>query len=223
MNAEIEGYIERHIEKEPPFLHRLERETNLKRVNGRMCSGHIQGRLLKMLTRMVSPQKVLELGTFTGYSALCIAEGMPEGGTLVTVEKEDELEDAIREAIEEGRRELGCGVSILLKIGEALDVCREYPDESFDMMFIDADKREYPEYYREAKRLVREGGYIIADNTLWDSHVVEEDRHDRQTEGIREFNRLVARDPDLDRVIIPFRDGLTLIRKRTKHDMNLLR
>lgn len=211
MSPELEAYIERHIEREPDHLDRLERETNLRRINGRMCSGHIQGRILKMFTLMIRPKRVLELGTFTGYSALCIAEGLPSDATLLTVELEDELEEAIREAF--ARAE--AGKRITLRIGDALEVCRRLPDASFDMVFIDADKRQYPQYYLEAKRLLRPGGFMLADNTLWDSHVVEEGRRDSQTEGVREFNRLAAEDPETETVIIPVRDGISIIRKRT--------
>lgn len=210
MSPELEAYIEEHIEKEPAHLKKLERETNLQRVNGRMCSGHIQGRLLKMLTRMINPKNVLELGTFTGYSALCIAEGMSSDTSLTTIEIEDELEEPIIQAFAQAGEN-----KITLRIGDALHICREYKDETFDLIFIDADKREYPSYYREAKRLLVPGGYILADNTLWDSHVVETDRHDPQTEGVREFNRLVAADTDMETVIIPVRDGISILRKRT--------
>lgn len=209
MTPELESYIERHIEKEPENLSRLERQTNLQRVNGRMCSGHIQGRLLKMLTGMINPRRALELGTFTGYSALCIAEGLKPGATLVTIEKEDELEDAILQAFAESEY----GAPITLRIGDALEVCREFPDDSFDLIFIDADKRQYPQYYGEAKRLLTPGGYILADNTLWDSHVVEPERQDPQTRGVKKFNDMVAADPDMEVVILPIRDGLTIIRK----------
>lgn len=211
MTPELEAYIESHIESEPVHLRRLERETNLRRVNGRMCSGHLQGRLLKMLARMINPKRALELGTFTGYSALCLAEGMQPGTTLTTVELEDELEEPILSAFREAGEE-----KITLRIGDALEICREFPDEYFDLIFIDADKREYPAYYREAKRLLAPGGFIIADNTLWDSHVVEAGRNDPQTTGIREFNDLAARDADMETAIIPVRDGISLIRKRTK-------
>lgn len=211
MTPDLEAYIERHIDPEPPILKRLESETNLRRINGRMCSGHIQGRLLKMLTRMVAPKKVLELGTFTGYSALCIAEGLPPDGSILTIELEDELEEDILEVF--SRSEFG--KKIKLRIGDALEVCRTLPDESFQLIFIDADKRQYPQYYREAKRLLSPGGFIIADNILWDGHVTEKDRRDRQTEGVREFNRIAAEDPDMETVIIPVRDGLSIIRKRT--------
>ena len=205
----LEDYIERHIDREPEYLRRLERDTNLQRVNGRMCSGHLQGRLLKMLTRMIRPKDVLELGTFTGYSALCIAEGLPDDGRLTTVELEDELEEPILGAFEES----GLGDRIELRIGDALEICSLFAAESFDMIFIDADKREYPEYFREAKRLVRRGGYILADNILWDGHVTEEDRHDRQTEGIREYNRLALEDPEFETVILPVRDGISILRR----------
>ena len=218
MTPELESYIERHIEEEPEYLHQIERNTNLQRINGRMCSGHIQGRLLKMLTMMIAPKRVLELGTFTGYSALCIAEGLKPGASLVTIEADDEIEDTIRENFKMSP----AGEKIELRIGKALDICQEFPDEYFDMIFIDADKREYPQYYREAKRLLTSGGYIIADNILWDGHVTDADRHDRQTEGIREFNRLCAADKEMASVIIPVRDGISIIRKQTKHEVQAL-
>lgn len=207
---DLEDYIEDHIHREPEYLERLERDTNLQRVNGRMCSGRLQGRVLKMLTSMVRPLRALELGTFTGYSALCIAEGLPEGGHLTTIELEDELEEPIREAF----RVSGLEDRIDLIIGDAIEVCQKMEPGSYDMIFIDADKREYPRYFTEAKRLIAPGGFILADNTLWDGHVAETDRTDRQTEGIREFNRLAATDPDLETVILPVRDGVSIIRKR---------
>lgn len=210
MTPELEAYIEAHIERESPVLRDLERATNLRRVNGRMCSGHVQGRLLKMLTRMINPERALEMGTFTGYSALCIAEGLRENGRLTTIEVEDELEDEIREEFAKSEH----GGKIELVIGDALEVSRRLPSESFGLIFIDADKREYPAYYAEAKRLLVPGGYIIADNILWDSHVVEAGRHDRQTEGVREFNKTAASDPDMEVAIIPMRDGLSIIRKK---------
>lgn len=217
MTPELEAYIEQHIEREPANLRRLEKATNLQRVNGRMCSGHIQGRLLKMLTRMIAPRRVLELGTFTGYSALCIAEGLGPEGVLTTVEADDELEEAILGAFAESEE----GKKITLRIGDALTVCHDFADASFDMIFIDADKRQYPDYFREADRLLAPGGYILADNTLWDSHVAEEGRNDRQTLGIKEFNRLAALHPDYETVIVPLRDGLSILRKRTKREGGL--
>lgn len=209
MDSFLEHYIEAHISAEPDCLRSIERTTNLQRINGRMCAGHIQGRMLKMFTRMISPRRVLELGTFTGYSALCIAEGLPEGGRLVTVEADDELQETILSNFSRSN----AGERIELVVGDALEVCRRWGDGEFDMVFIDADKRQYPEYYREAKRLVRPGGYILADNILWDGHVAEADRHDRQTLGVREFNDMVASDPDVEVAIIPVRDGLSIIRR----------
>lgn len=210
MTPQLEDYVCGHIEREPEALRQLERATNLRRVNGRMCSGHLQGRLLKMLTRMAAPKLALELGTFTGYSALCIAEGLPDGARLITVEHDDELEDDLRATF--GASPLG--ERIELRIGDALTIARSLPDGLFGLIFIDADKRQYPAYYAEAKRLLAPGGYIIADNVLWDGHVADPARRDPQTEGVREFNRLAAEDPDMETVILPLRDGLSIIRKQ---------
>ena len=217
---ELEEYIALHTSAEPSELRRIERESNLRMVHGRMCSGHIQGRLLKMLVQMIRPRRVLELGTFTAYSALCIAEGLaeawPEGKgpeespRLLTVEANDEFEDFIRENL--ARSPFGSYVD--LHIGEALGLMRSLPDRSFDLIFIDADKRSYSRFYEEAMRLLDEGGYILADNTLWDGRVADGKHHDPQTLGIIEFNRLVASDPRSEQVILNIRDGLTLIRKR---------
>ncbi len=208
----IEEYIENNSSPEPAYLSHLERESNLRLLHGRMCSGHIQGRLLKLLVCMLKPVRVLELGTFTGYSALCIAEGLSEtgdDGILTTVESNDELEDFLNRNF----RESGYGDRIRLIIGDALKSMEEMESGSVDLIFMDADKRQYPEYYLEAKRLLRRGGYIFADNTLWDGHVIEERRHDAQTAGIVRFNEMVAGDEGVEKVILPIRDGLTLIRK----------
>lgn len=208
---ELDSYVDAHSEPEPAILSQLTRESNLRLVNGRMCSGHLQGRLLKMLTRLVAPKLALELGTFTGYSALCIAEGLSENGRLITIEVDDELEDFIRNQF--SRSPLG--EKIDLRIGPAIDICRSLPDESVDLIFIDADKRQYPEYLEEAARLLRPGGLAIADNTLWSGHVTDPayDR-DPQTRGVRKFNDLAASRQDFETVVLPFRDGMTLIRKR---------
>lgn len=214
MNYEIESaldaYVDAHISAEPEHLKKLTRESNLRLVNGRMCSGHLQGRLLKMLTRLCSPRLALELGTFTGYSALCIAEGLPEEGRLVTVEVDDELEDFIRRQFEASEY----GKKIELRIGPALEICRTFHDKSVDMIFIDANKREYPDYLKEAERILRPGGLIIADNTLWSGHVCDPAyANDHQTAGVKEFNDLAASHPAFETVILPFRDGITLLRK----------
>lgn len=210
MDFALESYIRNHIDKEPDHLRRLDRLTNIRLINGRMCSGHIQGRLLKMLVEMVNPKRALELGTFSGYSALCIAEGMAEDSELHTFEIDDELEDFIREAFASTPH----GKKITLHIGDAAGEIAGWEKESFDLIFIDADKREYCDYYRLCLPLLRKGGYMIADNTLWDGHVVEEaGKHSPQTLGIMAFNDMVASDPTVEKVIIPLRDGLTIIRK----------
>lgn len=206
----IEDYARSHSDPEPECLRRIERLSNTRLIHGRMCSGHLQGRLLKMLTEMIRPKLVVELGTFSAYSAICIAEGLDPEGRLVTIEHNDELEDFIRERLEES----GFADKVELRIGDAIGCLSEFPDASVDMMFIDADKRSYAAYYEEAMRIVRPGGFIIADNTLWDGHVIDPayDR-DPQTIGIRRFNNLVAADSRVEKVILPLRDGLTLIRR----------
>ena len=207
----LEVYARRHSDPEPAVLKRIERLSNTRLVHGRMCSGHIQGRLLKMLTEMVRPRLVVELGTFSAYSAICIAEGLPVGGHLVTIEHNDELEDFIRERLSES----GIEERVSLRIGDAMDRLSEFAPESVDMMFIDADKRSYCDYFAEAMRIVRHGGFIVADNTLWDGHVIDPQyEKDPQTAGIRHFNDLVASDDRVEKVMLPLRDGLTLIRKK---------
>lgn len=210
MTEDLIKYAEQHSDAEPENLYQLERATNLQLLNGRMCSGHLQGRLLKMLVTMIRPQRVLELGTFSGYSALCIAEGLEPTAELHTVETDDELEDFIRNSFGTSPH----GKKIALHIADALAYMAEQKAESFDLIFIDADKKQYPEYYEESLRLVRKGGYIIADNTLWDGHVLHDaPPGDRQTAAICRFNDMVAADPRVEKVMIPLRDGLTLIRK----------
>lgn len=206
----IEDYARSHSDPEPECLRRIERLSNTRLIHGRMCSGHLQGRLLKMLTEMIRPKLAVELGTFSAYSAICIAEGLDPEGRLVTIEHNDELEDFIRERLEES----GFADKVELRIGDAVRCLSEFTDASVDMMFIDADKRSYTSYYEEAMRIVRRGGFIIADNTLWDGHVIDPayDR-DPQTIGISRFNDLVAADSRVEKVMLPLRDGLTIIRR----------
>lgn len=206
---DLDDYLRAHTSPQGAALDELERQTNLRLVNGRMCSGHVQGRLLKMLVAMARPKRILELGTFSGFSALSLAEGLPPEGKLVTIEADDELEDMIRQALATHP----AGERVELLIGDALDLMRQRPDGEFDMIFIDADKRQYPQYYAEAKRLTSPGGFIVADNTLWDGHVADPRRHDPQTVGIREFNRLAVEDHGVEAVMVPLRDGLTIIRR----------
>lgn len=207
---DADEYIKAHIDAEPDYLHRLWRDTQLRLSYGQMASGHIQGRLLKMLTRMIRPRTVVELGTFSGYSALCIAEGLDEGAQLHTFEIYDEQEDFTRPWLE------GSPLSdkIHLHIGDAL---RILPPMGLhpDMAFVDADKRHYVDFYEMLLPMMPVGAYILADNTLWYGHVTEDEtrQSDRQTIGIKAFNDHVARDPRVEKVIVPVRDGLTLIRK----------
>jgi predicted O-methyltransferase YrrM len=206
----VESYILAHTEPEPDYLYRLWRATNIHLLHGRMASGHLQGRLLKMLVQMIRPKNVLEIGTFSGYSALCMAEGLDEDGRIYTFEINDEQEDFTRPWI------AGSPYADKVKfiIGDAIT---EAPRLGivFDMAFIDGDKRTYLETYEMALSVVRQGGFILADNTLWDGHVVDAAYdHDAQTVGVRTFNDHVAADPRVEQVILPLRDGLTLIRKR---------
>ena len=208
MSETIDEYILAHIDKESDYMHRLWRATHLHLLYGRMASGHLQGRLLKMLVGMVRPKLVLEIGTYSGYSGLCIAEGLPEGGHLHTVEINDEQEDFTLPWFENSPYK----DKITMHIGDALEVVPQL-GLMFDMAFIDGDKRKYVEYYEMVMEHLNEGGYILADNTLWDGHVVEEQTHDAQTEGIRRFNDHVAKDDRVEKVILPLRDGLSIIRK----------
>ena len=205
----IEEYISAHIEDESALLRDLYRETNLRLLNPRMASGHIQGRLLKMLVSMVKPQLILEIGTFTGYATLCMAEGLEGDAVIHTVEIDDELEDFIRKGFDRSP----FADRIRLHIGNALNIVPELGLE-FDMIFLDGDKREYPEYYTQLMRYLRPGGYLIADNTLWDGHVVDSGYDsDPQTAAVRRFNDMVKADDSVEVAIIPIRDGLTIIRK----------
>ena len=205
----IDEYILAHIEPEPDYLYRLWRATNIYMLHGRMASGHLQGRLLKMLVQMIRPQRILEVGTFSGYSALCMAEGLEEDGKVYTFEINDEQEDFTRPWIE------GSPVADKIEfiIGDAITEAPKLGIE-FDMAFIDGDKRTYVETYEMVLSILKPGGFILADNTLWDGHITDPayDR-DHQTLGIRRFNDHIAQDPRVEQVILPLRDGLTLIRK----------
>ena len=210
MHYDLDEYVLRHTEAEPEYLYRLWRATNIRTIHGRMASGHLQGRLLKMLVEMIQPQRVLEVGTFSGYSAISMAEGLPEGGRLYTFEINDEMEDFTRPWIEGS--EVADKIEFI--IGDAL---AEAPKLgiTFDMAFIDGDKRTYCECYEMVMGILRPGGFILADNTLWDGHVVDETySKDHQTQGIVDFNDHVARDARTEQVILPLRDGLTIIRKK---------
>ena len=212
----LSEYIEQHSSPESPVLQQITRSTHLEVINPRMLSGHVQGRVLSMISQMIQPKRILELGTFTGYSALCLAEGLTEDGRLITIEHNDEMEDSIR-------RNLALsplGEKIELVIGDAKEAMRRLGErreakgaELFDLVFIDADKKEYCDYLDLVLPLMREGGWILADNTLWDGHIIESayDK-DKQTVALRAFNDKVMQDERLEKVILPLRDGLTIIR-----------
>ena len=207
---DIEDYILNHIDAEGEYLHRLWRDTQLKLSYGQMASGHLQGRLLKMLVHMIRPRMVLELGMFSGYSALSMAEGLDEGSELHTFEIFDEMEDFARPWIEGSPY----GRYIHIHIGDALELVPRM-DIEWDMAFIDADKREYVRYYEMVLPRLRSGGYILADNTLWYGRITESARQsDLQTQGLQQFNDRVAHDSRVEKVILPLRDGLTIIRKK---------
>lgn len=210
MQEELEEYILGHIDPEPEILKRLNRDTHLFHLRPRMCSGHLQGRILKMLTSMIRPKRILELGTFTGYSALCFAEGMPDDAELHTIEVDDELEEFIAERFSSSPY----SSRLHLHIGDALQIIPTL-GEGWDLVFIDANKRHYTDYYEMILPRVNHGGFILADNTLWDNKVLDpESNHDAQTRGILEFNNLVAEDARVERIILPLRDGLTIIRRK---------
>jgi predicted O-methyltransferase YrrM len=222
----LSEYIEQHSSPESEVLQQITRSTHLEVINPRMLSGHVQGRVLSMLSQMIQPKRILELGTFTGYSALCLAEGLSEDGKLITIEHNDEMEDSIR-------RNLALsplGEKIELKIGEAKEILKQLGNEianqleedsekqeKFDLVFIDADKKEYCDYLDLVLPLMQEGGWILADNTLWDGHIVDPayDK-DKQTIGLRDFNDKVMANEHLEKVILPLRDGLTIIRVKTR-------
>ena len=235
-------YIEAHSSPEGAVLEQITRNTHLEVINPRMLSGHVQGRVLSMLSKMIRPKRILELGTFTGYSALCLAEGLVEDGRLITIEHNNEMEEAIR-------RNLALsplGEKIELVIGDAKEWLRPSPtlpkggsegertpqslcdsspinkgakkgEELFDLVFIDADKKEYCEYLDLVLPLMNEGGWILADNTLWDGHIIDPayDK-DKQTVALRAFNDKVAEDERLEKVILPLRDGLTVMRVESR-------
>lgn len=210
MNTELERYLLAHIDAEGDYLYRLYRATNIHTVHGRMASGHLQGRLLKMLVEMIRPKNVLEVGTFSGYSAICMAEGLDEDGRLYTFEINDEMEDFTRPWIENS----AVASKIHFIIGDA-NVEAPKLNVVFDMAFIDGDKRTYAETYETVLKLLRPGGFILADNTLWDGHVIDPHyQHDSQTQGIVHFNDFIAQDARVEKVILPIRDGLTIIRKK---------
>jgi caffeoyl-CoA O-methyltransferase len=208
MDIDIEKYIIDNSSPEDDLLNELYRKTYTSVLNPNMISGHIQGKLLEMITGMIRPETALEIGTYTGYSAISIARGLPEGAKLHTIEINDELADISGEYI----KKAGLEDRIIFHSGDAL-VIMEKLNLCFDFIFIDGDKRQYPEYYKTAVDILNNGGYILADNVLWDGKVIDHRVKDPMTEGIREFNRMVKADNSTENIIIPARDGFMLIRK----------
>jgi predicted O-methyltransferase YrrM len=205
----LEDYILEHIDEEGEQLSTLNRLSHVTLLRPRMISGHLQGRILKMLVRMLRPERIVEIGTYTGYATLCLAEGLSETGEIHTIEIDDEMEDFIVNQFNQSALKN----KIHLHIGDALDVIPKL-EGSFDMAFIDADKRLYCEYYDLIFDKIRPGGIILADNTLWNGKVLEQvPASDKQTLGIRNFNKKIKQDTRIEKVILPLRDGLTIIFK----------
>lgn len=209
-SKKLEKYILDHIDTEDEVLRELDRETHLKVPGARMLSGHLQGQVLTLLSKMVQPDRILEIGTFTGYSAICLAKGLKKDGKLLTIELDDELENLAKKYFNKAKLEK----KIVQLIGPALEIIPNL-NETFDLVFLDADKREYVDYYNLLFDKVRSGGIIIADNTLWSGKVLEKPADgDEQTRGIIEFNKQIKNDSRVEKVILPFRDGMTVIRKK---------
>lgn len=210
VNTELEEYILNHTTEEDGLLKELARETHIKVLRPRMLSGHLQGQLLKMLSYMSRPKNILEIGTFTGYSAICLAKGLAKGGKLYTIDINDEIEDFTTKYLEKS----GLSEKIEFLIGDAMEIIPDL-DVEFDMVFIDADKRHYLDYYKLVFDKIRPGGFVIADDILWDGKVVEKvASNDAQTKGILAFNDFVQNDDRVENVVIPLRHGITLIRKK---------
>lgn len=211
MSESIEEYILSHIDSEPSLLSDMARDAQANLLHGRMVSGHLQGRLLKMFARMIRPRRVLEIGTYTGYSAICLAEGMDDDAELYTIEKDDEMEDFIRKYFDRSEQQN----KIRLIFGDALQIIPAFDDDFFDMAFIDGDKRQYNAYFEQVLPKIRQGGFILADNTLWNGKLLQKVAgNDWQTKGIMEFNESLVNDKRVEKVILPVRDGLTLIQKK---------
>ena len=206
----IESYILSRIDQESELLKHLNRDAHVNLLKPRMLSGHLQGRMLKMFCRMMNPKYILEIGTYTAYATLCLAEGADNDAEIHTIEVNDELEDFILKHLHKSKLK----DKIHLHIGDAMEIIPQI-DRTFDLVYIDANKRHYIEYYNLIFDKVRPGGLIIADNTLWDGHVLETPKpSDKQTIGIQQFNDMIAKDDRVEKVILPIRDGLTLIWKK---------
>jgi predicted O-methyltransferase YrrM len=211
MNKKLEQFLLEHTTHEDPVLEDLYRETHIRFVNPNMATGHLQGKFLELISMMIKPENILEIGTFTGYSAICLAKGLKPGGKLITIELNDELNAFSHSYF----CRAGAEGKITQLTGRAQDIIPGL-DLMFDLVFIDGDKREYIEYYRLIIDKVKPGGFILADNVLWGGKVLEKETTDPQTRGIIDFNEMIRKETIIDEVIIPIRDGLMLIRKKEK-------
>ena len=210
IDHDIEEYCEAHTTPEDALLYRLNRQTHLQTINPRMCSGQLQGQFLTFISNMTHPKNVLEIGTFTGYSAICLASGLADGGVLHTIESNPEYEDRIREYVAQSP----VADRIVLHIGDAKEVIPTLTPV-WDLVFIDAEKEDYRFYYDCVLPHVRQGGFILADNVLWNGKVTQElSHHDRDTQAIMEFNDYVQQDDRVRNLLLPFRDGIMMIEKR---------
>lgn len=208
MKRDLEKYILEHSTTEDPLLEELYRQTHIKFVNPNMVSGHLQGKLLEFISKMVSPDCILEIGTFTGYSSICLAKGLKEGGRLITIEANDEIATFTRSYFTKA----GVNDRIELLNGNALEIIPEL-DLMFDLVFIDADKREYCDYFRLVIDKVKPGGFIVVDNVLWGGQVLEKGTTDQQAAGIIRFNEMIRKEQGVENIILPVRDGIMIIRK----------
>lgn len=210
MNEDILAYLEEHAPAASDLLNRLERETNLKVPYPNMLTGHMQGRFLAFMSKLLRPGKILEVGTYTGYSAICFAEGLAEGGIIHTIDKNPEVEDIADHYFKES----GLDDVIIRHQGDARDIIPELED-TFDLIFLDADKENYPHYLGLLKEKLSPNGLLMIDNTLWSGKVLEEAHSgDQETQGIQKLNDMLMEDPDLDSFLLPLRDGITLVRRK---------
>lgn len=205
----IEQYVQNHSSEEMQVLQELSRETQAKVLRPRMLSGHIQGLFLQMISKLIRPERILEIGTYTGYSAICLAQGLNENGLLHTIDVNDELESIIRKYVDKA----GLANKISLHIGNALSIIPTLK-ETWDLVFIDADKENYLNYYHLVFNQVKPGGWIIADNVLWSGKVVDDNEDDIETQAIRQFNEFIHADERVEHLLLPLRDGLMMIRKK---------
>jgi predicted O-methyltransferase YrrM len=211
LDPDLEKYIDAHTEPESELLHKINRETHSEVLKPRMLSGHLQGRVLSMLSHMIQPENILEIGTYTGYSALCMAEGLKENGKIITLDVNEELAERVKEYFKSSE----FSDKIEIQIGKALDIIPTL-NKKWDMVFIDADKSNYLNYYKLCIDQVGPGGYILIDNVLWSGKVLEKNRKklDKDTESILELNAFVHQDDRVQNVLFPIRDGLMILRKK---------